>query len=90
MDGRLLLLPLAAAVIGGGLGYALARWLGRWWGWALALTGLGAAVWLILNGQGQDGMDGLGQVVTALLIAAPAGLGAALGTILAQLTAARR
>jgi hypothetical protein len=81
MEGRILLFPLAAALVGAALGYAAARWIAPWAGWALAVLGLGGAVWLVLEGQGRAGMEGLGYVVIAMLMLAPAGLGAALGTL---------
>lgn len=90
MNLRLIAIPVVSALIGAALGYGAARWVAPWLGWLLAAAGLAAAVGVALAGQGRPGMDGLGMVVAALLILAPAGLGAALGTVGAALQAARR
>lgn len=82
--------PLIAAALGIGLGYALARWLRPWLGWALAALALGAALVLIFQAQSAQGMEGMGLFVLSALMLAPAGLGAALGTVLAALGALRR
>jgi len=83
MEPMIVVLPLGSALLGAALGLSLARWVAPWLGWALAAVLLGAAVVLVLSGQGRPGFDGLGQVVLAVLMAAPAGLGAALGTVIA-------
>lgn len=82
--------PLGSALLGAALGHVLARWVAPWLGWALAAALLGAAVLLVLSGQGRPGFDGLGQVIMAVLMAAPAGLGAALGTVIALARARRQ
>ena len=80
--------PLVAALVGLALGFAAARWVGVWLGWVLAALGLGGALALWLVSAGLPGMDGLGYFVGALLIAMPAGLAAALGTVIAMIVAA--
>lgn len=89
MNAGFIATPLVAALVGLALGYAAARWVGIWLGWVLAALGLGGAVALWLFSRGQAGMEGLGYFVSALLIATPAGLAAALGTVLAMIAAAR-
>lgn len=78
MEWRLWLIPAIAALIG----LAAGRGIGRWWGlravwWLAGSLGL-LAVGLILAARAAQGMEGLGHVVLALFMAAPAGLGAVL------------
>jgi hypothetical protein len=89
MNWNLIATPVVAALVGLALGYAAARWVGPWLGWLLAAAGLGGAAALWLASAGQPGMAGLGYFVVALMIAAPAGLAAALGTVIALIGAAR-
>ncbi len=78
MEWRLWLIPAIAALIGLAAGWGI----GRWWGpravwWLAGTLGL-LAVGLILAARAAQGMEGLGYVVLALFMAAPAGLGAVL------------
>ena len=79
MTWRLVVIPAVAALLGLLAGWLLARWLGPRAAWWLAGGLALAAGALILAGRGAQGMEGLGYVVVAILMAAPAGLGAALG-----------
>lgn len=90
MELRIVAFPVVAALVGALAGYVLARWVAPWLGWVLAALGLGGAVALFLLGQGREGYEGMGYVIIAVLMAAPGGLGAALGTVAAALQAARR
>lgn len=89
MDLRIAAFPLVAALLGMALGYAAARWVSPRLGWALVILALGTALVLGIMAQGRSGMDGLGHIVVAVLMAAPAGLGAALGTVIAAMRAPR-
>lgn len=90
MSWRVIAFPIVAALLGTALGYAAARWVASWLGWALCGACLGGAAVMLVQAQSSTGMDGLGQVVLAVLGLAPAGLGAALGTVFAAMRAARR
>lgn len=90
MNLSIVAMPLISAVLGIGLGYALARWLRPWLGWAAAGLALGVALVLIVQAQFAQGMEGMGLFVLSALMLAPAGLGAAVGTVLAALGAQRR
>ena len=82
--------PIGAALLGIALGFALSRWVAGWVGWSAAALGLGAAVGLAWRAESLPGMEGLAQFVLALLVIAPASLGAALGALLALARARRR
>lgn len=72
---------LLSGLVGLVLGWLLARFLRVWAGWAL-VGGLAVAVaGFILAGQSAQGMEGLGHVVVAMVLAAPAMLGAVIGTL---------
>jgi hypothetical protein len=90
MDWRIASFPIVSALLGLALGYALARWVSARSGWVLVVVCLGAALVLGIMAQGRSGMDGLGHIVVAVLMAAPAGLGAAIGTMIAVALASRR
>ena len=89
MEPMLLVMPLGAALVGAALGFAATRWIAPWLGWVLAALALTGAVVLALSGQGRPGFDGLGYIIVAVLMLAPGGLGAALGTVAAMIVAAR-
>lgn len=72
-----------SALVGVVLGAALARWVSARLAWGLCALLLIGALALVVMGQGRPGMDGLGYVILAVLFLAPAGLGAALGTVIA-------
>jgi hypothetical protein len=90
MEWRIAVFPVASALVGALAGYVLARWVAPWLGWVLAAAGLAGAVALVVMAQGREGYEGMGYMIVALLMAAPGGLGAALGTVFAALQAARR
>ena len=78
MEWRIWLIPALAGLIGLAAGWALARWRGPRAAWWLAgALGL-AAAGLVLAARAAQGMEGLGYVIIAIFMAAPAGLGAAL------------
>jgi hypothetical protein len=78
VEWRIWLIPAVAGLTGLAAGWALARWrrprAALWLGGVLGAV----AVVLILAARAAQGMEGLGYVVVALLMALPAGLGAAL------------
>lgn len=90
MDLPVALIPIGAALIGMALGFVVAHWGALWVGWALSALGLGAAVLLAIIGDGRPGLEGLGHVLVAVMAVAPAGLGAAFGTVIATIRARQR
>jgi cation transporter-like permease len=88
MEWRLILFPVAAALLGIGLGWALARWAVAGLAWAVCALLLAGALAMVVSGQGRPGFEGVGYVAVAVLMLAPAGLGVALGTVI--LAAQRR
>lgn len=90
MELRIVAFPVVAALVGALAGYVLARWVAPWLGWVLAAASVAVAVALVVMAQGREGYEGMGYMILALLMAAPGGLGAALGTLAAMLQAARR
>jgi hypothetical protein len=90
MNLTLVVMPVGSALLGVALGFVAARWVAPWLGWALAGISLLGAVVLVIRAQPAEGMDGLGYFVLAMLVLAPGGLGAALGTVIAALRTAGR
>ncbi len=82
---RALALALAAAALGGILGWAAGRFLSFWAGLGLAALGLVALIWVGVLARLSPGMEGLAFFVLAVLVIAPATLAAALGAVIARL-----
>jgi hypothetical protein len=78
VEWRIWLIPTIAGVIGCAVGWLLARWRRPRATFWLAAVLIAAAVALILAARAAQGMEGLGYVVIAIFMAAPAALGAAL------------
>lgn len=82
MEPAVLGLILASGFAGLVVAGLLARLVRVWAGWALAGFLAVAVLGFILAGRASQGWDGLAYVILAMIFAAPALLGAVLGTVL--------
>jgi len=78
VEWRIWLIPTIAGLTGFAAGWMLARWRSPRATFWLAGALVAAAVALILAARAAQGMEGLGYVVMAIFMAAPAAFGTAL------------
>ncbi|KPQ06001.1 MAG: hypothetical protein HLUCCA12_12390 [Rhodobacteraceae bacterium HLUCCA12] len=82
MEPAILGIVAASALAGVIPAWLLARFARVWMGWALAGGCALCVVALLIAGRGAQGWDGLAYAILAIFFAAPATLGALLGTAL--------
>lgn len=84
MNTDILKIVLAATMVGISLGYLIGRWISLRASIGLAIAFILLAAALIVMGRGASGWDGLAYVILATTMAAPASVGALIGTGLAR------
>ncbi len=79
MEWVILNVAVVALAVGGAVGWAIGRWAGGRPVFWLVVAGLLAAAAMLLMAQQGSAYDGIGYVIGAVVLVAPAALGAALG-----------